>query len=135
VAELDVVVHRIIKRAHAERPDAEHLLARLANPRDDQGEAMTDTQLRDEAVTLLLAGHETTAIALSYLVYLLSENSAVAARLREEIDSRLGGRAPCMDDLPKLRYLDAVVRETLRLYPPAFAMAREVVRGVDLGGY
>src|SRR5204862_1307617 len=100
VAELDVIVHRIIKRAHAQGPDAEHLLARLANARDDQGEAMTDTQLRDEAVTMLLAGHETTAIALSYLVYLLSENSAVAARLREEVDSRLRGRAPCRDDLP-----------------------------------
>jgi cytochrome P450 len=135
VAELDTIVHRIIKRARAQGPDAEHLLARLANARDDQGETMTDTQLRDEAVTMLLAGHETTAIALSYLVYLLSENPAVAARLREEIDTQLGGRAPRMDDLPKLRYLDAVMRETLRLYPPAFAMAREVVRGFDLGGY
>lgn len=135
VAELDTIVHRIIKRARAQGPEAEHLLARLANARDDQGEAMTDTQLRDEAVTMLLAGHETTAIALSYLVYLLSENPAVAARLREEIDTQLGGRAPRMEDLPNLRFLDAVIRETLRLYPPAFAMAREVVRGFELGGY
>jgi cytochrome P450 len=135
VAELDTIVHRIIARARAQGPDAEHLLARLVHARDDQGEAMTDTQLRDEAVTMLLAGHETTAIALSYAIYLLSENPAAAARLQDEIDTQLGSRAPQMEDLPKLRYLDAVVREALRLYPPAYAMAREVVRSFEVAGY
>jgi cytochrome P450 len=135
VAELDEIVHRIVARARAQGEGAEYLLARLASARDDQGESMTDAQLRDEAVTMLLAGHETTALTLSYLVYLLSEHPEVAARLRAEIDGELRGRPPQMEDLPKLRYLDAVVRETLRLYPPAFAMARAVVRSFEVGGY
>jgi cytochrome P450 len=135
VAELDRIIYRIIARCRTTDPDADHLLARLMNARDEQGEAMSDEQLRDEAVTMLLAGHETTAIALSYAVFALSEHPEVRAKLRQEIDGQLAGRPATLADLPKLPYLDAVMRETLRLYPPAWLMGREIVQPFEIGGY
>ncbi len=135
MVELDRIVYRMIDHCRNHDADAEHLLARLLLARDDNDQPMTDKQLRDEAITMLLAGHETTALTLSYATYLLSENPPCAARLRAEIDSELSGKSARVEDLPKLRYLDAVVKETLRLYPPAYAMGREVVRDFELGGY
>jgi cytochrome P450 len=135
VVELDRIVYGIIERSRAAGAHADHLLARLAQARDDNGEAMSDEQLRDEAVTMLLAGHETTAIALSFAVYALSEYPEAAARLRAEIDAQLGGRPALLADLPRLKYLDAVMRETLRLYPPAWLIGREIVQAFELGGY
>jgi len=135
VAELDRIVYRIIERSRAAGAQADHLLARLAQARDDDGEVMSDEQLRDEAVTMLLAGHETTAIALSFAVFALSEHPQAAARLRAEIDAQLGGRPAMMTDLPKLKFLDAVMRETLRLYPPAWLIGREIVQAFEMGGY
>jgi len=135
VPELDQIVYRIIARCRTHGDEADHLLARLVNARDEQGETMSDQQLRDEAVTMLLAGHETTAIALSFAVYLLSENPDAAARLRAEIDGELGARPATAADLPKLKYLDAVVRESLRLYPPAYLVGRQALSPLELGGY
>ena len=135
VKEVDAIVYGIIDRCRAQAGEADHLLARLLRARDEEGEAMTDAQLRDEAVTMLLAGHETTALALCFAAYLLSENPACAARLRDEVDSHLGVRAATMADLSKLPYLDALVREVLRLYPPAYLVGREVVREFEVGGY
>jgi cytochrome P450 len=135
LAELDAIVYRMIARCKSQGANAENLLARLVHARDEDGKAMTDVQLRDEAVTMLLAGHETSAIALSYAAYLLSKNQAAAVRLRAEIDGQLAERPARMDDLPKLPYLNAVVRETLRLYPPAYVIGREVLRDFELGGY
>ena len=135
VAELDRIMYRIIERCRTSDPDADHLLARLMNARGEHGETMSDEQLRDEAVTMLLAGHETTAIALSYAVFALSEHPQVCARLRQEIDGHLGSRPATLADLPRLRYLDAVMRETLRLYPPAWLMGREIIQRFELGGY
>jgi cytochrome P450 len=135
VREMDVIVYGIIERCRAQGGDADHLLARLLRARDDQGEAMTDAQLRDEAVTMLMAGHETTALALSYAVYLLSEHPAAAARLCDEIDATLEGRAATAADLARMPFLDAVVREVLRIYPPAYAVGREVIREFEIGGY
>jgi cytochrome P450 len=105
------------------------------NARDEDGQALSDQQLRDEAVTMLLAGHETTAIALSYAIFLLSEHPEVASKLRAELESKVGARRLALSDIRSLPYLDAVVKETLRLYPPAWAIGREVISAFELGGY
>jgi cytochrome P450 len=131
---LDAVVSRIIHdhRAHGGRGD---LLDLLMQARDDDGNAMTDEQLRDEAITLMLAGHETTALALSWTFYLLSRHPDAERRLGEELDDVLAGRAPQVADLPRLRYAEMVVNEGLRLYPPAYAFGREALADCEIGGY
>ncbi|HEX2678212.1 MAG TPA: cytochrome P450, partial [Polyangiales bacterium] len=133
--ELDTIIYRIIERCRRDGAEADHLLGRLVNARDEDGHAMSDKQLRDEAVTMLLAGHETTALTLAYAIYLLSEHPDVAASVRAEVDGTLGGRTPAFEDLPKLKRVDAVVRETLRLFPPAYIIAREVVEPIQLGEF
>ncbi|MCC6875736.1 MAG: cytochrome P450 [Sandaracinaceae bacterium] len=101
----------------------------------DEGESMSETQLRDEVVTLVMAGHETTANALSFTWYLLSLHPAIDRRLAEELDHVLGGRAPALDDLPKLELTERVIREAMRLYPPAWAFERSPIEGDELCGY
>ena len=133
--ELDAIVGRVIDRARREDSTADHLLARLLRARDDDGQPMSEQQLLDEAVTMLLAGHETTALSLMYGAYLLATHPVESRALAHEIDAVLGGRPARADDLERLPYLDAVVRETLRLYPPAYALGREVVEPFELGGY
>jgi cytochrome P450 len=96
---------------------------------------MSDHQLHDEMMTLFVAGHETTANALTWIWYLLSQNPEAEAKLQEELHSVLGGRAPTMADLPKLPYTEMVVRETIRLYPPAPQFGREPNRDVCIGKY
>jgi cytochrome P450 len=96
---------------------------------------MSDRQLRDEMMTLFLAGHETTANALTWTIYLLSEHPDAADRLARELDEVLEGRAPTPADLPKLIYTEMVVRESMRLYPPAPGFAREPIEDVTIGGY
>ncbi len=115
----------------AERDD---LLSLLIRARDEDGNAMTDAQVRDEAVTLFLAGHETTALALTYALYLLATCPKCQARLSAELDRVLGGRAPGLGDLESLTYTDAVVLESMRLYPPAWVMARQALTDVEIGG-
>lgn len=119
-------------RDHERRDD---LLTMLLRAQDEDGSRMTDKQLRDEVVTLFLAGHETTAIALSWTWYLLSENPDVERRLVEEVTAVLGDRPPTLDDIPHLVYADMVIRESMRLYPPAWRIGREVIEEVDIGGY
>lgn len=133
--DLDAIVEHIIAEARREGDHADHLLARLLKARADDGAAMSQQQLHDEAVTMLLAGHETTALALTYALYLLARNPREADKLRSELDSQLGGRSARSEDLARLPYLDAVVRETLRIYTPAYAFGREVVTPFELGGY
>jgi len=96
---------------------------------------MSDAEVRDEVMTLFLAGHETTANALSWTFYLLSRNDAVSARLRAEIDAALGGRTPTMQDLPRMPYALQVFKEAMRLYPPGYIVGRESLREVELGPY
>lgn len=130
-----VVVNLIAeRRASADRP--QDLLTLLMEARDaDTGEAMTDAQLRDEVMTLFLAGHETTANALAWTFYLLSQNPAAARRLREELTLALGGRTPAFEDLPKLPFTARVVQESMRLYPPVWVLARQVMEDDTVGGY
>lgn len=114
------------RRAQAgERPD---LLSLLIAARDDDGGTMTDEEVRDELVTLLLAGHETTAVALSWASYLLSSHPLLQGRLQVELDTVLGGRLPTAADMPRLPFLRRVLAETMRLYPPAWIIERRAVR-------
>jgi len=135
IAQLDAIIYRVIARCRTQDTEATHLLGQLVRARDEQGRPMDDVQLRDEAVTMLLAGHETTALALSYAVHLLAKHGEHAARLRAEVDAVLGRRSATLQDVPKLVFADAVVRETLRLYPPAYAIGRSVVEPFELAGY
>jgi cytochrome P450 len=134
---LDSLVYGIIDARRAEGNSRPHhdLLAMLMSAMDVDGTQMTPKQLRDEAMTLFLAGHETTALTLSWAWYLLSENPAAQARLHEELQGVLGGRAPEASDFERLPYLRAVVNETLRLYPAAYILARTSIAHCTVGGY
>jgi cytochrome P450 len=96
---------------------------------------MTGRQVRDEAMTLLLAGHETTANTLAWAWYLLARNPEAEARLHEELDLVLGGRPPTFDDLPRLRYTEAVITEALRVFPTAYAIGRQAIEPCTIGGH
>ncbi len=133
VERLDRIVFDLIAR-HRREGDSGDLLSMLIAAQDEDGSQMSDQQLRDETMTLFLAGHETTALALSWTFALLAEHPAVRARMAEEI-AALDGRPPCTADLPRLRYTEKVLKEAMRLYPPAWILARQAVRDVEIGGY
>ena len=96
---------------------------------------MTDEQLRDEVMTFLLAGHETTALALSWALYLLSHNAEAEEKLHGELERVLAGRLPSVSDLPSLTFVESVIKETMRLCPPAWSMARTAIADFELEGY
>lgn len=135
VKRLDRIVYDIIRERRAERNDNGDLLSMLLHAQDEDGGRMTDQQLRDEAVNLILAGHETTALALSWTWWLLSCHPEVEARLLAEIREVLGGRTPSVHDVPRLAYTEMVVKESLRLYPPVYAMPRIALEECEMGGY
>ncbi|MDQ3745356.1 MAG: cytochrome P450, partial [Acidobacteriota bacterium] len=135
VQKIDRFVYRIIGERRASGEDTGDLLSMLLRAQDEDGSRMTDRQLRDEVMTLFLAGHETTALALTWAWYLLARNPEAEEKLHAELGEVLGGRAPSVEDLPRLRYCEWVVKETLRLYPPAYAVGREAVRDCEVGGY
>jgi cytochrome P450 len=136
VARLDEVVFRIIAARRASGEDRGDLLSMLLAARDEDGARMDDRQLRDEVMTLFLAGQETTALALTWAWHLLAENPAAEAALHAELGGVLdGGRSARFDDLPRLRYAEAVTKESMRLYPPAWGVGREAVRDCEIGGY
>jgi len=132
---LDKIIYRFIEERRVSGKDTGDLLSMLLAARDDDGSRMTDRQLRDEAITIFLAGHETTANALSWTWMLLAQNPAVEAKLHAELDAVLAGRTPALEDLPSLRYTGQVITESLRLYPPAWGMARIAIEDVEIGGY
>jgi cytochrome P450 len=135
LAHLDEIIYGTIAERRARGVPGHDLLARLLAARDDDGSQMTPEQLRDEVVTLFLAGHETTALALSFTLYLLARHPEAEARLAAEVHERLGGRLPRAADVPRLRYTEWVIRESMRLYPPAPAIGREAIRDCRIGGY
>jgi cytochrome P450 len=135
VRKIDRFVYRIISERRASGEDTGDLLSMLLRAQDEDGDGMTDRQLRDEMMTLFLAGHETTALALTWAWYLLARNPEAEGALHAELGEVLGGRAPSVEDLPRLRYCEWVVKESLRLYPPAYAVGREAVRDCEVGGY
>jgi len=135
IAQIEKILYRIIAERRASGRDAGDLLSMLLAAQDEDGSRMTDRQLRDETITLFLAGHETTASTLSWTWWLLAQNPAVEAKLHAEVDAALGDRAPSLDDLPKLVYTGHVITESLRLYPAAWGMARLAVEDHEIAGY
>src|SRR5215204_5625944 len=119
VRRIDSFVYRLIGERRASGEDTGDLLSMLLAAQDEDGSGMSDKQLRDELMTIFLAGHETTAVALTWAFYLLAQNPEAEERLAAELSEVLGGRAPGVADLPRLRYAEGVVKESLRLYPPA----------------
>jgi cytochrome P450 len=132
-ARLDATIYGLIRERRNSGQDTGDLLSMLLLAQDE-GDEMSDEQVRDEALTLFLAGHETTANALTWTWYLLSQHPDVERRLHEEIDAVLAGRAPELADVPQLRYAEMVLSEALRLYPPAWAIGRMAKDGFPLGG-
>jgi cytochrome P450 len=135
VRALDEIVLGLIDERRASGEDRGDLLSMLMQARDDAGQGMTDQQLRDEAATLVLAGHETTANALTWTWYLLAQHPEVEARLHAELDVVLGGRPPTVEDLRRLPYTDMVIKESMRLYPPIPSFGRQAVEASEIGGY
>ncbi|HKQ99755.1 MAG TPA: cytochrome P450 [Pyrinomonadaceae bacterium] len=134
---LDATIYRIIGERRRSGEDRGDLLSMLLSARDEEGDGgqMSDLQVRDEVMTLFLAGHETTSNALTWTWYLLSEHPEVEARLHEELETVLGRRQPTVEDVPRLRYTEMVLAESMRLYPPAWAIGRLALRDHEVGGY
>lgn len=132
---LDQMIYGIIferRQAPAGRGD---LLSMLLDARDEAGEKMDDVLVRDELITLFLAGHETTASSLVWALFLLSQHPDCEARLRAELRSVLGMKPPTLDDLPRLTYTTQVFKEAMRLYPSAWAIGRNPISDIEIGGY
>lgn len=134
---LDRTIYDIIQQRR-QYPDTgrEDLLSKLLAARDEEdGAGMNDRQLRDEVMTIFLAGHETTANTLSWTWYLLSQNPEAERKFHQELDTVLQGRKPVYEDLDRLPYLQQVIWESMRIYPAVWAVNREVVREVEIGGH
>lgn len=132
---LDRLVFGMIAERQADSTDRGDLLSMLVSARDEDGSPMDDRQIRDEAVTLFLAGHETTANTLNWTLMLLAQNPHIEAALREELDRVLDGRAPTLADLDSLVYTEQVIKESMRLYPPAWVVGRVAVEDTVIGDY
>jgi cytochrome P450 len=133
---LDSIIGRMIDERLADPGRHGDLLTMLLEARDEDGSGgMSRRQIRDEAMTIFLAGHETTSQALSWTWYLLSEHPQAEVRLHAELDSVLAGRSPSAADVAGLTYTRAVVAESMRLYPPAWSIARRALTDLDVGGY
>lgn len=133
---LDEVVNGIINQRRTTSEDRGDLLSMLLLSEDERGERMNDAEVRDEAVTLFAAGHETTSNALTWTWYALSQNPAVRDQLRAEVDRVLGERRVTLDDLPNLVYTTMVIKESLRLYPPVWVLnGRQALVDVSIDGY
>ena len=137
-------IHGIVEGFIAERraapdgaADRGDLLSMLLSAVDEDGDGgrMTDRQVRDESVNLLLGGNETTATGLTWAAYVLAKHADAQAELHREVDEVLGGRAPGAADLPRLQGIERAVKEAMRLYPPAYILGRQAVEDVTIGGY
>ena len=134
LAHIHGIIDRIIADRRRQPQRISDLLTMLMEARDERGAAMSDKQLRDEVITLLTAGHETTTLALAWTCYLIGTRPEVVERMTAEA-AFLNGRAPAYEDLMKLRYSRMVVEESMRLYPPVWTLARTAVNEDEIGGY
>ena len=137
---LDATVYDLIEQRRQTGLDGNDLLSLLLNAQDDEAEnpedaVMTDQQVRDEVITLFAAGHETTAVALTWTWYLLATHPDVQARFHAELDDVLDGRTPSLDDLANLTFTDRILTESMRLYPPIWSVGRMTFEPIELGGY
>lgn len=128
----DSTIRRMIEERRQSGVEGTDVLSLLLRARDE-GAGMSDEQVRDEAITLFLAGHETTSNALTWTWYLLSKHPEAEARLHDELDRELAGRAPAVADLPRLRFTEMVLSESMRLYPPAWAIGRRAISAIPAG--
>lgn len=136
LAELDAVVYRLIAERRQAGRDESALLSMLLSARDDEtGAGMTDRQLRDEVLTMLLAGHETTSLALAWTYYLLSQHPDVERAIADEVDRVIGDGPPGFAHLERLTCTRWTIEEPLRLYPPAWAFSRQALGDDEIGGY
>ena len=136
VTKLDSIMYGVIEqRRKSTAGETNDLLSMLLHAQDDDGTRMSNKQLRDECMTLFLAGHETTALNLSWTWMLLSQRPDVDAKLARELDEVLGDRPATFADVPNLRYTGHIIAESLRMYPPAWSMGREAREDVEVGGY
>jgi cytochrome P450 len=134
--ELESVVYRIIAERRDSRRDEADLLSMFLSARDEEtGEGMTDRQLRDEVMTMLLAGHETTSLLLSWTYYVLSQQPGAAQRIADEVDAVAGDAPPGFAHLERLTWTRMVLEEVLRLYPPAWGFSRLALHEDEIGGY
>jgi cytochrome P450 len=131
---LNSAIKRIIDSHRASGEDRGDLLSMLMLAEDEDGQRMSDQQLRDEAMTIFIAGHETTANALSWSLYLLAQHAEVAAHLHDEV-ATLNGIPPTVHDLARLPYTDMIIKEVMRLYPPAWIVPRIAIADFEMGGY
>lgn len=133
---LDAFVYEIIAKRRAEGVDHGDVLSMLLEAQDESGGTMSDRELRDQTMTLIAAGHETTSMALSWTFHLLSQNPAVYDKLLTEVRDTLGDRnLPTVDDLARMPYLDSVITESMRIYSPVWAINRTAINDFELGGY
>lgn len=137
VKRLDRTIYGIIEERRASGEDRGDLLSMLLLAQDEEGDGggMSDVQLRDEALTIFLAGHETTANALAWTFYLLAQHPEVAQELYRVLDEVLGDRLPTAADYPRLQYVEMVLAESMRLFPPAWAVSRYSIADVSIGGW
>jgi cytochrome P450 len=135
IRDLNNIINGIIRERRASNQPRGDLLDTLLQVRDSEGRPMSDAQLRDEVMTLFLAGHETTAIALSWTCFLLAENPQIEAKLVEELRTVLGDREPTTDDIPLLRYTEMILKESMRLYPAVWGIGRRALADCEIGGY
>jgi cytochrome P450 len=132
---LDEIVRRIIEERRTSEEDRGDLLSMLMLAEDEDGNRMTDKQLRDEVMTLFLAGHETTANALAWTFYLVARHPEEQDKLAKELGNALNGRTPTVSDLTNLSYAERAIKESMRLYPPAWTMGREALTDCEVDGY
>jgi cytochrome P450 len=132
---LDEIIQEFIDERRKTGEDKGDLLSMLMAAQDEEHGGMSDKQLRDESVTVFGAGHETTSGALTWTFYLLSQHPEIEAKLQDELQTVLNGRPPTFADLPRLPYTEMVIKESMRLYPPAWGVTREAIEDVNLSGY
>lgn len=136
IGDLDDIIYGLIRKRRNESEPRDDLLSILLHAQDEDDQSrMTDKQLRDELMTLFLAGHETTALMLSWAWRALALHPAILEKLQGEIDRELDGKTPAPADIPRLKYLDYFLHEVLRLYPSAYLIGREATEPCEIGGY
>lgn len=135
VKEIDNVIYDLIKKRRNGAEERSDLLSLLVASRDEDGTSMNEKQIRDEVFTLFFAGHETTALTLTWTLYLLAQNPDVERQLLEEIKQVLSGNSPTVKDYPRLKFTEKVIKESMRLRPPVWALGREAARDCTLGNY
>jgi cytochrome P450 len=134
VRRLDRIVYRLIGARRGTDKRGDDAISMLLEASSGDANPLTDRELRDEVMTLFMAGHETTAVALTWSLYLLGASRDADAALQTELAEVLGGRVPTVADLPRLHYTEAVILEALRLYPPAYALSREAIKPTNVAG-